>query len=163
MRFLTLPQCLLAALCLLSGWSQAWANTSAPLKEQATVISSTGSGAQLGSQLTQLLLGLLLVIGLMFLLAWLARRLQQQLPGQKDGGAIRLLATRPLGPRERLLLVQVGKEQILLGLTPGSIETLHVLQEPVAIELAEQQAAGAFARRLRQALHQSGNDDKESQ
>jgi flagellar protein FliO/FliZ len=34
---------------------------------------------------------------------------------------IELIGSRALGPRDRLVLVQVGKEQILLGLTPGSI------------------------------------------
>lgn len=131
----------------------------------APAVVSLGRGAatnDVGGQVMQLLLGLLLVIGLIFLLAWLARRVQQQLPAGARNDSIQLLATRPLGPRERLLLVQVGKEQVLLGLTPGSIETLHVLQEPVEIAPSPAPASGEFARRLRQVLHTNRTDDKES-
>lgn len=116
----------------------------------------------LGAQLAQLSLGLLLVIGLIFLLAWLARRLQQRLPRGNGNDSIQLVASRALGPRERLLLVQVGNEQVLLGLTPGSIETLHVLQEPISVPDDRPQTVGEFAQRLRQVLRQSDNQDKES-
>ena len=36
---------------------------------------------------------------------------------------------------DRLVLVQVGNEQILLGLTPGRITPLHVLKEPLPADL----------------------------
>ena len=131
----------------------------------APAAASLGQSAvttDVGGQVIQLLFGLLLVIGLIFLLAWLARRVQQQVPAGGRNDSIQLLATRPLGPRERLLLVQVGKEQVLLGLTPGSIETLHVLQEPVEIAATETPVAGEFARRLRQVLQHNRTHDKES-
>ncbi|MGH8354860.1 MAG: flagellar biosynthetic protein FliO, partial [Pseudomonas sp.] len=80
------------------------------------------AGNGVGGQLVQLLLGLLLVVGLIFLLAWLLRRVQQI--GPRGGQVIKLLASQALGPRERLLLVQVGGEQILLGITPGRITPL---------------------------------------
>ena len=166
MKLCSVQRYLLFASTLLAGWPLARAADAVPAavaaQEPATAISHAGTAAQMGSQLVQLLFGLLLVIGLIFLLAWLARRVQQQLPGSKSSDTIQLLATRPLGPRERLLLVQVGKEQVLLGLTPGSIETLHVLQEPVTVDRSEVQSAGVFARRLRQALQQTDNDDRES-
>src|SRR5699024_10915803 len=84
-------------------------------------------------QLLQLVLGLMLVIGLIFLLAWVVRRVQQTLPVKGSNQAISLIATQALGPRDRLVLVQVGQEQVLLGLTPGTITPLHVLQEPVVV------------------------------
>lgn len=143
--------------------TQALADTpGVPDKVPVTSQLTQASGGNLGSQLAQLSLGLLLVIGLIFLLAWLARRLQQRLPTGNRNDCIQLLASRPLGPRERLLLVQVGKEQVLLGLTPGSIEPLHVLQEPVSIELESPKTAGEFAKRLKQVLRQSDSTDKES-
>ncbi len=141
----------------------AWADsTVAPATAPATELASRIPAAGMGAQLAQLSLGLLLVIGLIFVLAWLARRLQQRLPAGNHNDSIRLLASRPLGPRERLVLVQVGNEQVLLGLTPGSIEALHVLQEPVDIEAQQPQTVGEFARRLKQVLRQSDTQDKES-
>ena len=50
-----------------------------------------------------------------------------------------------------LVLVQVGGEQILLGLSAGRITPLHVLKEPV--HLADAQAASPeFAQRLMELL-----------
>ena len=58
--------------------------------------------------------------------------------------------------------MQVGKEQVLLGLTPGSIETLHVLQEPIEVDTKDTQTVGEFAKRLKQVLRQTEKNDKES-
>ncbi|WAJ36059.1 flagellar biosynthetic protein FliO [Pseudomonas sp. GOM7] len=113
------------------------------------------AGGELAGQLGQMLLGLLLVIGLIFALAWLLRRVQQLTP--RTGQVIKLLATQPLGPRDRLVLVQVGSEQILLGLSAGRITPLHVLKEPVHLADAEP-ATPEFAQRLMELL---GKDQKD--
>ena len=104
----------------------------------------------IGGQLTQLVLGLLLVLGLIFALAWLLRRVQQA--GPRQGQVIELISTRALGARDRLVLVQVGNEQILLGLTPGRITPLHVLKEPVVVPGNTEQATPEFAKRLMELL-----------
>ncbi|WP_321833939.1 flagellar biosynthetic protein FliO [Pseudomonas kulmbachensis] len=109
-------------------------------------------GASIGGQLTQLVLGLLLVLGLIFALAWLLRRVQQT--GPRQGQVIELISSRALGARDRLVLVQVGNEQILLGLTPGRITPLHVLKEPVQVPSTAQSATPEFAKRLMEILGQ---------
>jgi len=113
------------------------------------------SGVDVGGQLSKLLLGLLLVVGLIFLLAWVLRRMQQFNP--RSNQAIKLISSHALGPRERLLLVQVGSEQILLGLSAGRITPLHVLEEPVHLPDAEP-ANPEFAQRLMELL---GRDQKD--
>lgn len=110
------------------------------------------AGASVGGQLTQLVLGLLLVLGLIFALAWLLRRVQQA--GPRQGQVIELISSRALGARDRLVLVQVGNEQILLGLTPGRITPLHVLKEPVQVPGSAQPATPEFAKRLMEILGQ---------
>lgn len=130
-----------------------------PAAQQAPAPTASVAGGVIasgvGGQVLQLLLGLLLVIGLIFGLAWLMRRVQSAGPGGAQ--AIQVVSTRAIGPRDRLVLVQVGKEQILLGVTPGQITSLHVLAEP--IEVAGTQAAPPeFARRL---LELMGKDQKE--
>ena len=112
------------------------------------------AGSNVGGQLVQLMLGLLLVVGLIFALAWLLRRVQI---GPRSNQAIKLVASQALGPRDRLLLVQVGGEQILLGLSAGRITPLHVLKEPVSLEAAEP-ATPEFAQRLMELL---GKDQKD--
>lgn len=116
------------------------------------ILASSGS---LSGQLGQMLLGLLLVIGLIFLLAWLLRRVQSI--GPRGTQVIKLLASQALGPRERLVLVQVGNEQVLLGLSAGRITPLHVLKEPVHLPDSEP-ASVEFAQRLMEIL---GKDSKE--
>ncbi|GAB6389704.1 flagellar biosynthetic protein FliO [Stutzerimonas marianensis] len=119
--------------------------------EPAASVGSSGMGAQM----TKLLLGLLLVIGLIFALAWALRRMQQLNP--RSNQAIKLISTQALGPRERLVLVQVGSEQVLVGLSAGRITPLHVLKEPVHLPDAEP-ANPEFAQRLMELL---GRDQKD--
>ncbi|HKM37733.1 MAG TPA: flagellar biosynthetic protein FliO [Thiopseudomonas sp.] len=152
-----------AFILLMLASSSAWAADSVVLKkivEPKTLPASSGvlDVAPVSGQLLQLVLGLMLVIGLIFLLAWLVRRIQQSLPVKSSNQAISLLASQALGPRDRLLLVQVGKEQILLGLTPGTITPLHVLQEPVDISTPEGNMTSAFAQRLAKVLKTSAKD-----
>jgi flagellar protein FliO/FliZ len=124
--------------------------------EPATkAVTTPMASSDIGGQLAQLLLGLLLVIGLIFALAWVMRRVQQI--GPRGNQAIKLVASQALGPRDRLLLVQVGSEQVLLGLTAGRITLLHVLKEPVSLEAAEP-ATPEFAQRLMELL---GKDQKD--
>ena len=122
---------------------------------QAAAAPVVGSGV--GGQLTQLVLGLLLVVGLIFVLAWLMRRVQRVGPG--NGQVIELVGSRALGPRDRLVLVQVGEEQILLGLTPGRITPLHVLKTPVNVDQS-QPATPEFAQRLMELLGKDQKDKK---
>jgi flagellar protein FliO/FliZ len=110
-------------------------------------------------QLTQLVFGLLLVLGLIFFLAWLLRRVQQAGPAGK-GQVIELIGSRALGPRDRLMLVQVGNEQILLGLSPGTITALHVLKEPVQVPSATEKATPEFAQRLMELMGKDQKDKK---
>jgi len=133
---------------LFAGFLPALASLSAPLcaAEGTTGAAAPTVGAASGAaaQLAQL------VIGLIFLLAWLVRRVQQA--GPRGNRLIRTLASQPLGPRDRLVLVQVGEEQILLGLTPGRITPLHVLKEPVHLPDGEP-ATPEFAQRLLELLN----------
>jgi len=70
-----------------------------------------------------------------------------------------MIGSRALGPRDRLVLVQVGEEQILLGITPGRITPLHVLKSPVEVAKAEA-ATPEFAQRLMELLGKDQKDKK---
>ncbi len=120
----------------------------------APVVNSSIAG-----QLTQLVFGLLLVLGIIFFLAWLLRRVQQAGPAGK-GQVIELIGSRALGPRDRLMLVQVGNEQILLGLSPGTITALHVLKEPVPVPSTSEKATPDFAQQLLKILGKDQKDTK---
>lgn len=109
--------------------------------------------------LVQVTLGLAAVLALILLLAWLVRRFGPLHAG--GPGTVRLLGGVSLGQREKAVLVQVGDKQLLLGIAPGNVRTLHVFDAPVLPEsptagdeaLAPRRAAGGgFAERLQAAL-----------
>jgi flagellar protein FliO/FliZ len=82
--------------------------------------------------LIQLSLGMLAVLLLIGGLAWLLRRTGRFQSGVS--GALRVLGGVSMGTRERVVLLQVGNQQLLLGVAPGRIHTLHVLDEPIVPE-----------------------------
>ncbi|KAF1032513.1 MAG: Flagellar protein FliO [Pseudomonas sp.] len=127
-----------------------------PVAQAATAAPAAVGGGMTG-QLTQLVLGLLLVVGLIFVLAWLMRRVQRIGPGNAQ--VIEMVGSRALGPRDRLVLVQVGEEQILLGITPGRITPLHVLKSKVEVNKTEA-ATPEFAQRLMELLGKDQKDKK---
>lgn len=102
---------------------------------------------------SQMLLGLLLVVCLIFLLAWVFRR-ANFVPGQASG--MRVIASLPLGARERAVLVQCGDKQLLLGVSQGSVRLLAQFDEPVI----EPASAGSneFATKLAQLLQARKGD-----
>ncbi|WP_271408451.1 flagellar biosynthetic protein FliO [Pseudomonas sp. Q1-7] len=138
---------LLLALACLPSLGAVAAEIAATPPAPAAAAAQAGSG--MAAQLGQLAIGLLLVVGLIVLLAWLLRRVQQL--GPRDGQVIKLVSSQALGPRDRLVLVQVGNEQILLGISAGRITPLHVLKEPVHLPDA-QAATPEFAQRLMELL-----------
>ncbi|HEY9121143.1 MAG TPA: flagellar biosynthetic protein FliO [Marinobacter sp.] len=88
--------------------------------------------------------GLLAVLALIFGCAWIVRRM-----GGMSGGntrAIKVVSVMPMGTRERIALIEVGGTQILVGVTPSTIRTLHVFDEPVVS--AGEPVSGDFARKL---------------
>lgn len=103
--------------------------------------------------LLQMLLGLGLTLALMVGGLYLLKRLQGTRKG--PAGSLRILGATALGPREKVVLLNVGSQVLVLGVTPGSISTLHTLPasdlpEPAAA--APLPAAGEFAARLKQML-----------
>jgi flagellar protein FliO/FliZ len=81
------------------------------------------------SGLGQVTLALLIVLAAVFALAWVAKRVRGF--GNRVGDAIDVIADIPLGQKERAVLLKVGQTQILVGVAPGRVNTLHVLTEPI--------------------------------
>lgn len=87
----------------------------------------------------QATLALLLILGLLFATAWLARKLSG---GKGFGqGGMKIIGGVALGPRERIVLVEVGDSWLVIGVVPGQIRTLHQLPKGSYIDL--EQTVGA--------------------
>lgn len=106
-----------------------------------------GSGVDTGA-LLRLTLGLAGVLAVIVVLAWGMRRMGRF--GSNAGGRLRVLGAVPVGQRERVVLLQAGERQLLIGVAPGSVRTLQVLDEPlVPVDGGEAPAPAGFAARLR--------------
>lgn len=71
----------------------------------------------------QVLFGLAVVLGTVAASAWLLKRLA---PGQVSaGGAIRLVGGIAVGPKERVVVVEVGDTWLVVGVAPGQVNALH--------------------------------------
>lgn len=101
----------------------------------------------------QVLLGLGAVLVAIFVAAWVARRLYRG--PMLSGGQLQVLGGVSMGSRERVVLLQVGEKQLLLGVAPGRVQTLHVLEEPLQATAAPSGPGGQFAVHLGQALRRS--------
>jgi len=98
-----------------------------------------------------------LVLGLLFLLVivvggwWLTRRVGGLQLGVSNR-SLRVIASAMVGPRERVVLLEVSNgEQLLLGVAPGQVRLLKSLDEPLPVEA---RANDDFAARLRQLMQQ---------
>lgn len=130
----------------------------APLAGWSAEAVTRPSGA---AALVQTLAGLGVVIGLILVLAWASRRLSGGSLGNTQ--FMKILAVQPLGAREKIILVDVAGRQMMLGVTPGRIVTLHVFDEPVlqVPDAAERRSgvlaaksATEFSRKLQEFLTQ---------
>ena len=74
-------------------------------------------------------IGLVFILLLIFLLAWLMKKVgYSNMSGQ---GNLKILATLNLGQKEKISLIEVGEQQLLVGITATQINTLHVLDKPL--------------------------------
>jgi flagellar biosynthetic protein FliO len=83
------------------------------------------------ASLLRLGVGLAIVLTLLFGLLLLLRRMGYGQQGSVS--AIEIVASRNLGPRERVVLLRHGERHLLLGVAPGRVATLdqwvHTFQE----------------------------------
>ncbi|RMF95369.1 MAG: flagellar biosynthetic protein FliO [Gammaproteobacteria bacterium] len=74
----------------------------------------------------RMLLSLAAVLALLGGCAWLARRLRER--GSLGGGLIEVVGGISLGGRDKVVLLQVGDEQVLVGISQAGMRPLHVLR-----------------------------------
>lgn len=95
---------------------------------------------------------LLVVIAAVLLLAWLARRFN--LHAGAAGQHLRVIGSVAIGQRERVVLVEVDKTWLVLGVGGGQITRLHELpaREAAALQTTTTPTTDNFAGRLTQVL-----------
>lgn len=135
---------LLAVGLALYGASAGAASTAADSRVAPLEVEPLAAG-----NLVQMFFGLIVVVALIVGMAWVMRRLGG-VPGSA-AGSLRVLAGLSMGTRERVVLIQVGETQLLIGVAPGRVQTLHVLEQPLQLDEG-QLPKGSFAASLNAAL-----------
>jgi|LNFM01.1.fsa_nt_gb flagellar protein FliO/FliZ len=103
--------------------------SAAALLPAAAIAGASPAAEPVGlSKAVQVIGALGLVLVLIFGLAIAAQRMR--LGRGTSGKHLRVVDALALGARERLLLVEVAGERVLLGVAGGRIERLHVLGTP---------------------------------
>ncbi len=89
---------------------------------------------------------------LVLLVFWVFARVMRQLHGAKGAihNGLKIVGALSLGQRERVIVVQAGDEQLVLGVTANQINTLHVLATPLSTGGSEE--IGDFRQKLSAAL-----------
>ncbi len=103
-------------------------------------------------------IGLAIVLGLFFACVWFMKKMGTLPVNAKDN--MKVVGGLSLGMREKLVLVQVGEKQLLLGITPGKIEKLMVLgdEENLYRQNNSTGAENDFSKKLKQIMSGSENE-----
>ena len=102
----------------------------------------------------QLIFGLVVVLMVIGVRAFLLKRVGGF--NVSANGNMRVIGGLSLGIKEKAVLVQVGDTQILLGLAPGRVQTLHVFDEPVVDATALNKNSSGFFSQLQKAIKERG-------
>ena len=92
---------------------------------------------------------MLIVVAAVIALGWLYSRVR--FSSGAAGDVINVVASRALGPKERIVLIEVADQQLLVGMTATQVQTLHTFDKPVVTSPAMDESPG-FADRLRAAV-----------
>ncbi len=94
------------------------------------------------SQIVSLLAGLVLVLMVFFIIVYLLKRVSG-LHGMNKGH-MKIVDTMHLGTKERLLIVKVTNEYLLLGISAQGIHPLHVLSDDLIETDGQEQEEPVF-------------------
>ncbi len=124
-----------------------------------TLASRDLSDPNMAGNLIQTTLGLLVVLLVIGAAAWAFKRFGNIHVGAQ--GRMKIIGGISLGTRERAVLLQVGDQQLVIGVSPGRVQTLHVLDKPVLVEEKPENATH-FSSRLQSAiLNRKGDNNGE--
>jgi len=73
----------------------------------------------------QIIFSLILVLGAVAAAAWVMKRIN--LPQHGTASLLKVISGVAVGPRERVVLVEVNDTWLVLGVAPGQVRTLHTL------------------------------------
>lgn len=122
------------------------------LAASAPLHAADAAAPDVAGSIGQMVFGLAVVIGLLLASLWFIKRLSATrgaLAGLKVLGAV------PVGPRERVVLVEIAGKVLVLGVTPSNVCTLHTFAAEELVGLigpGESGRPGDFSGWLKRAM-----------
>lgn len=114
------------------------------------VVAAEPPAVSTGGALFQGLFGLIIVMAALALFFWFLRRFS---PGQTGAqGVVKVIGGVMVGPRERVVVVEVGDTWLLLGVAGGQVNTLHSLPRPAGHVASSHDPLPGFAEKLKDLL-----------
>ena len=102
-----------------------------PLLFSHAAVADSANSITNPTSVLSIFLSLLLVVGIIFSLAWLMRRFNVT---HASSGQMKVVASMVAGTRERIMVIQVGDEQHMVGVTAHNINHLAKLERPLSTQ-----------------------------
>ncbi|HZW14173.1 MAG TPA: flagellar biosynthetic protein FliO [Noviherbaspirillum sp.] len=124
---------------------------------QATATTPASAAPSSAGNLLQVLLGLVVVLALMAGTAWVLKRMGVAAAGA--GNVARIVGGVSVGNRERVVVVEVADQWIVVGIAPGSVNALSTMpRQEIAATTQEPPGGKNFAAWLKQTIEKrNGN------
>jgi len=103
------------------------------------------------SQVGKLFGGLIVVVAVIFWGAWLARKFSIGRSFSNNEN-LKIISMLSLGTREKILLLEVGEEQIVIGTSAQGIHHLHTLKTPIKLDHTKQKNNLSFSEQFKKFL-----------
>jgi len=107
------------------------------------------------SSILQVIVGLVIVLLVIAFGAFMLKRFGHLT--NIHSSVLKIIATQAMGPREKIVLVQVGEQQVLVGVSSGRMQTLCELKKLVEIDESVAILQGSFQDKLKSILKKNSN------
>ena len=106
---------------------------------QETGVPGSTVADQLAESSLRMVGSMFVVLALVALCAWILRRWRDR--QGSENGSIEIVSGITLGSKERIVLLRIGDEQILVGVSPAGMRSLHVVGQSLSREPGKPVAA----------------------
>jgi flagellar protein FliO/FliZ len=119
----------------------ALAQAAAPVVPPITAPAPVVPAPDFGGSVIQMFLGLILVLALLVGGLWLLKQLTQR--RGEGSNLLRVVAGTAVGPREQVVIVEVGSTWLVLGVAPGRVSPLAEIPRQAVPPGSERRPASA--------------------
>ncbi|MGH1485035.1 MAG: flagellar biosynthetic protein FliO [Cellvibrionaceae bacterium] len=105
------------------------------------------------SNILQMMMGLAVVVFMIFALVWLIKKVGYA--SYQVSNLMKIKSCLPISTKEKLLIVEVGDEQLIIGVAPGFVGHIKTLDKPISENdknLTENSSSSVFADKLKAML-----------